>query len=215
MLKHIFVIFLLLFLAGISASVIYIEDIRYSMPTPVPQNYREVPLNTFVSASDPVLSVNEKPKFIHFFNPHCPCSRFNLEHFRDLISQFSGKIDFAVVLQTEKDDSSEKYRKLNLQLPFVEDKDGKTAEKYGVYSTPQAVILDKKGRIYYRGNYNKSRYCSLRSSEYARLAAESLLREQKLEELPLYAVIAYGCQLPLEKLNQKRNELREALLSIF
>ncbi|HMV42229.1 MAG TPA: redoxin domain-containing protein [Leptospiraceae bacterium] len=215
MIKRIFVILSLLFLASISAYVIYVEDTRYSLPTPIPTNYENIPIGSTIVPPNPILSVRDKPLLIHFFNPHCPCSRFNLEHFKALVLNYSDKVDFAIVLQIEKENALEKFKRMDLNLPYVEDKTGEIADRYGVYSTPQAVILDKKGNLYYRGNYNKSRYCSLKSSEYARLALQSLLREEKLEDLPVYAKIAYGCQLPSEGLNQIRIEFLDDLFSIF
>ena len=215
MLKRIFVILSLILLGSIAAYIVYLEDMRYSLPTPVPTNYEMIPLGTFISPPSPILTVRDKPLFIHFFNPYCPCSRFNLEHFKELIFKFSNKVDFAVVLQIEKENAVTKFKTMELNLPYVEDNKGEIADKYGVYSTPQAIILDKTGKLYYRGNYNKARYCSLKSSEYARLALESLLREEKMGELPVYARIAYGCQLPSENLNQRRNEILDDLFSIF
>ena len=47
---------------------------------------------------------NDKPVFIHFFNPDCPCSRFNVPHVSGLIRKYGDKIDFKiVVLNKEKD----------------------------------------------------------------------------------------------------------------
>lgn len=215
MLKHILVILSLFFLGSIAAYIIYLEDMRYSLPTPVPTNYETIPAGTFITPPNPILTAKDKPLFVHFFNPHCPCSRFNLEHFKELVFKFSDKIDFAVVLQIEKENAVAKFKTMELNLPYVEDKKGEIAGKFGVYSTPQAVILDKTGKLYYRGNYNKARYCSLKSSEYARLAIEALLREEKMGELPIYAKIAYGCQLPSENLNQRRIEILDDLFSVF
>lgn len=215
MLKHIFVITTLAILIGIAGYVIYLEDVRYSLPTPVPTNYKDISPNTFIAPPTPILAVKDKPLFIHFFNPYCPCSRFNLEHFKALNLQFSNKVDFAVVLQIEKEGAVEKFKKLELNIPYVEDIKGDIALAYGVYSTPQAVILDRTGKLFYRGNYNKSRYCSLKSSEYARFALEAMLREEKMDELPVYAKIAYGCQLPSENLDQRRIEFLDRLFFNF
>lgn len=215
MLKHIIVISVLLTLASIAGYIIYLEDVRYSLPTPLPADYKDISQNTFITPPSPILATKDKPLFIHFFNPYCPCSRFNLEHFKTLLLQFSNQVDFAVVLQIEKEGAVTKFKKMELNLPYVEDSNGEIASAYGVYSTPQAVILDKTGKLFYRGNYNKSRYCSLKSSEYARFAIEALLREEKLAQLPIYAKIAYGCQLPSENLNQRRNEILDELFLNF
>jgi hypothetical protein len=65
----------------------------------------------------------------------------------------------------------------------------------GVYSTPQAVIIDAGQRIFYRGNYNRTRYCTDKKSEYARLALKSLLQNNDVV-FSQYALTPYGCQLP-------------------
>jgi hypothetical protein len=60
-------------------------------------------------------------------------------------------------------------------VKFVEERDGATAQSFGVYSTPQAVILDLAHTLRFRGNYNNSRYCDDQETEYARIAFETLL----------------------------------------
>jgi len=40
------------------------------------------------------------------------------------------------------------------------DADGSLAKMVGVYSSPQAVIVDTRGALYYRGNDNLARYCT-------------------------------------------------------
>jgi hypothetical protein len=74
------------------------------------------------------------------------------------------------------------------------DTDRRLADTLGVYSTPQAAILDARSRLYYVGNYNRTRYCRDRETEYARLALESLLAGAP----PVAAIDggpAYGCPL--------------------
>ncbi len=68
MLKRIFVILSLILLGSIAAYIVYLEDMRYSLPTPVPTNYEMIPLGTFISPPSPILTVRDKPLFIHFFN---------------------------------------------------------------------------------------------------------------------------------------------------
>jgi thioredoxin-related protein len=207
--KLIFVISGIFSLFGISISILYEENLRYSMPTPIPKNHSSIEENAFIEPPDPILKTNSKPMLIHFFNPNCPCSRFNLEHFKNLFSQFSNSVDFRIVLQIEKENSIEKFKKMEISIPALVDRDSAIAKRYGIYSTPQAVILDKTGKLYYKGNYNKSRYCALRSSEYARIALEKLLKEELLKEMPLVAKIAYGCELPIE--GKKRYEFIESI----
>ncbi|WP_431212739.1 hypothetical protein ACQ86N_44925 [Puia sp. P3] len=74
--------------------------------------------------------------------------------------------------------------------------DSAIARECGVYSTPQAAIIDAGHKLYYRGNYNKSRYCTNKKSDFARLALEDLLSNHPDLSFSPYAVKAYGCQLP-------------------
>jgi hypothetical protein len=74
--------------------------------------------------------------------------------------------------------------------------DQSIAEACGVYSTPQAVILDAQSDLYYRGNYNRSRYCTDNRSNFAQMAIDSLLNKNLNPTFSQYALKAYGCQLP-------------------
>ena len=56
MLKRIFVILSLILLGSIAAYIVYLEDMRYSLPTPVPTNYEMIPLGTFISPPSPILT---------------------------------------------------------------------------------------------------------------------------------------------------------------
>ena len=80
-------------------------------------------------------------------------------------------------------------------MPHIVDRGAAIARCLGVYSTPQAVLLDRDGRLVYRGNYNTSRYCTEPTTQFVRLALESLQQHRALASEP-EAGIAYGCALP-------------------
>lgn len=85
-------------------------------------------------------------------------------------------------------------KRFDLQVPVLFDTS--LATTCGVYSTPQAVIIDTSHSLYYRGNYNKSRYCTDPKSNYAEIALNALLNRQDTVRFDAYALKAYGCQLP-------------------
>ncbi|MDO6431079.1 hypothetical protein Q4E93_10800 [Flavitalea sp. BT771] len=171
----------------------------YALPTPVPANYHPVAAGTKVDLSRSALAAlpSGKPLFLHFFNPDCPCSRFNVPHFRDLVKRYEQQADFAMVLMTH-----EKYTPAGIRqrfdLPEVVTvlRDSSIAAACGVYSTPQAVILDSNCELFYRGNYNRNRYCTDEKSSYARLAMEDLLHHNFHPIFDPMALKAYGCKLP-------------------
>lgn len=184
------------FLFGAIFVLFWQNEFKYSLPTPVPQNHREVAIGTHIDLIKNNISALNKPVFIHFFNPDCPCSRFNVPHVSSLIKKYSNKIDFkVVVLNKDKDFTVEEIQnKFDAKIPVFFDED--IATECGVFSTPQAVLLDASQNLYYRGNYNKTRYCTNADSNYAQIAIDSLLNQNTKPSFNALALKAYGCSLP-------------------
>jgi thiol-disulfide isomerase/thioredoxin len=169
---------------------------RYSLPTPVPAQYHAVTVGTHIDISAKFNAPKNEPVFLHFFNPDCPCSRFNVPHFIELAETYGNKISFAVVVMTKDKDYTEAYirKRFGLTVPVLFDTT--LAQDCGVYSTPQAVLLTADQTLYYRGNYNRSRYCTDKKSNYAQTAIDSLLANRQEPVFSNYALTAYGCSLP-------------------
>ncbi|MEM6299939.1 MAG: hypothetical protein AAF740_14720, partial [Bacteroidota bacterium] len=68
-------------------------------------------------------------------------------------------------------------------------------ESCGVYATPQAVLITPDGKLFYRGNYNVSRYCTDRSTRFAEQAIGALLAGENPPDFGELATTAYGCEL--------------------
>jgi len=196
-LTKIFIAALLIIIGSCIGYVFWYQEWKYSLPTPVPSNYRAINSGTYVSIKDiPGLERSSKPLFLHFFNPDCPCSRFNISQFKSLVKEYGQIIDFAVVVLASNSRYTEKdiQRKFDLALPVVFD--SSYAAACGVYSTPQAAIINTDKSLYYRGNYNKSRYCTDKKTSYAQIAIDSLLAEQRQPLFGPAATVSYGCTLP-------------------
>ncbi|THU41276.1 AhpC/TSA family protein [Niastella caeni] len=167
----------------------------YRLPTPVPNNYRRVEPGTAINENNKLPFTTNKPVFLHFFNPDCPCSRFNIPHFKSLVKTYSHQITFAIVPVTRKRiTANEILKKFGFAIPVLFD--STLAATCGVYSTPQAVVLDTNRQLYFRGNYNRSRYCTDKKTEYARMAIDKLLHNNAAIIFDQFALKAYGCQLP-------------------
>jgi Redoxin len=167
----------------------------YSLPTPVPLNYMAVSPGSAIDFRVKFAPDNGKPLFLHFFNPDCPCSRFNIGHFKTLVKQYGKEVNFGIVVVNNNAYTAKEIQdKFDLTIPVSFD--SAVAAACGVYSTPQAVIIDTNHKLYYRGNYNRTRYCADKKSEYARMALDSLLDHRVLVAFDRLAVTAYGCQLP-------------------
>jgi hypothetical protein len=189
---------IILWLAFLFAAIITLfwrNEYVYSLPTPVPENYRDVQTGSAIVLPETVKTKDNNPVFLHFFNPACPCSKFNIPHFRSLVKQYGDKVNFMIVpVGNEKYSIKKIQEKFDLDIPVLPDTS--LAALCGVYSTPQAVIIEDGHKLYYRGNYNKSRYCTDKKSEYARIALEALLHKDPYMAFDRFALKAYGCQLP-------------------
>jgi hypothetical protein len=121
-----------------------------------------------------------------------------MEHIKQLVKRYRGRFKIYAVIHTEEGQRAEKrfLSKYDLDIPVITDPGKKLATACGVYSTPQAAIIDSKGRLYYRGNYNRSRYCTDVSSNFAQMAIDSLLAGKASPVFVELATTAYGCQLP-------------------
>jgi hypothetical protein len=169
------------------------QELKYAKPTPIPMGYKEVLPGDIVSL--PTGFQKETAYFIHFYNADCPCTRFNARYIHALTKEFKGNIDF-VIVATDQKSKQKAEDEFGSDLTYRVDADGRIAQACGVYSTPQAAIIHQNGSLYYRGNYNRSRYCTDRATNFAELSLIALLNNQPAPQLGILATQSYGCELP-------------------
>ena len=181
-------------LCGLVCGLFWYNEYRYTLPTPVPPHYKKIVNGRHIKLGKDLQFNNNKPIFLHFFNPDCPCSRFNIRHFKEIVQQYGNKANFAIIVITRQPfDAKAIQRKFELSIPVIHNP--ALAILCGVYSTPQAVIINGEGRLFYRGNYNRSRYCTDTQTAYARQAIDNLVNKRANSIKDLLATTAYGCQL--------------------
>ncbi|MGB3616870.1 MAG: hypothetical protein WBA12_02030 [Catalinimonas sp.] len=168
------------------------EDLRYSQPTPAPADY--VPVNTGDRPALNVATPGDRPTLLHFFSPDCPCSRFNLDHFESLLRRYRERVHVVAVLPKGYDGRAAGYA-ADWRIPVRVDTDGALAKACGVYSTPQAVLLDDQSAIFYRGNYNRSRYCTQPRTAYVQNALHLMLDDKEATPAEVSEALGrpYGC----------------------
>jgi hypothetical protein len=112
-----------------------------------------------------------------------------------LVNQYGRNVRFAIVVMSDQTYSTKDIQdKFGIDIPVLFDTT--IAAQCGVYSTPQAVIINSQNELYYRGNYNKSRYCTDKKTNYAQMALDNLLQQKRKLIYDQLAIKAYGCQLP-------------------
>lgn len=186
-------------LFGGIVGVFWQQDLQFSRPTPVPEGWVPIATGTVIALPPRVEAFRRnggpRPLLLHFFNPACPCSRFNLDHVRALVRTYGDRVTFVAVLSHDVPARMvAAYQELHLGMPYYVD-DGRLAAAVGTYSTPQAAVLDGQGRLTYRGNYNVTRYCRDRETEFARLAIEVALSGGPAPPFSTAATTPYGCPL--------------------
>ncbi|GGB78864.1 DUF6436 domain-containing protein [Dyadobacter sediminis] len=186
----------LMFLFVLASTLFWYNDWVYRMPTPVPAYYKSVSTGTKIDLSTQVNAPKGKPLFIHFYNPACPCSRFNKNHFQSLVHTYGKSIHFVVVVLSDEQYTRQYIQeKIGLNIPVLFDRS--IAARCGVYSTPQAALIDTNQQLYYRGNYNASGYCSDKKTAYAKMAIDSLMQSRAILKWDQLALKAYGCTIPV------------------
>lgn len=174
------------------ASLFWKQDLKYSLPTLVPVEYNFVSVGQ--SLTLPPSFEKGSAYFLHFYNPDCPCSRFNARHIKSLLREYSDSTKFVIVVSAS-DVIAKARKELGERLTIVVDNEGSISKACGVYSTPQAAIIDYNGKLFYRGNYNRTRYCTARASNFAELSLVALLNHQTPPAFGLLATQSYGCEL--------------------
>lgn len=198
--RIIIAILLTLFILTGIGFIFWEQEWKFSKPTPIPAHYSSVMKGDSISKSL-LTSLNIKSDeqlFIHFYNFDCPCSRFNIKEFQNLVLQYESKVKFIAILETTGKDQKEiqNFReKYDLGIDIMLDEDGGIAKELGVYSTPQAVLI-KNQQVYFSGNYNKARFCTTQNTKFASLALSAMIEGKAAPVFPELATIAYGCELP-------------------
>lgn len=173
------------------------QEMQYLLSTPVPAAYKIV-LPSEVIDYDTALIPKQytKPKLLHFFNPDCPCSRFNLKHFHSLKKKYAQQIEFFAVVTDQEKVADAKKLLQEKDITIVIDVDERLAKACGIYSTPQAALIQTTNRLYFRGNYNRSRYCTDKNSNFVQMAMDSLLSQKAPPHFGEIATQSYGCSIP-------------------
>lgn len=171
-------------------AIFWRQELKYQLPTPVPTDYKNVAHGASI---DKTLLPPASAYFLHFYNPDCPCSRFNARHVKSLIRQFHDSVSMYIVVPSSQA-LTQAQREFEGQN-FIVDNTQAIAKACGVYATPQAVIIDHEGKLFYRGNYNRARYCTAKASNFAELSLVALLNKQPSPAFGWMATQSYGCEL--------------------
>ena len=101
----------------------------------------------------------KKGSVVVFMSAKCPCSDSHTVLVKDLSEQFKD-FNFVVVHSNtdEAIDSSKDYfANAHFSFPVIQDEDGKLADQFRALKTPHAFLMDKDGKILYKGGVTSSK----------------------------------------------------------
>jgi len=182
------------------------QELQYVMPTPVPVNFVDVKAGDKINLEGHLDIKEGSAVLLHFFNEKCPCSRFNMRDLEHIAYKNKNDLQLIVIIQSDDNESIKRFNdKYELDVPTVLDSKGEISKICGIYATPQAVLLDKESKIYFKGNYNKARFCTTKNTKFVELALGYM---KKNEPLPLFLEYAitqpYGCSLPSNEVTTEK-----------
>ncbi len=192
----------LLFFLSLVVYIFWNQELQYLLPTPKPKDV--VQLKNGDKAPVEVLGLKINPAknlLVHFYNPNCPCTKFNLKEIKLMSFEYQKDVDLVVVAQTDKTyDGLEDEIKSQFLHPIqvVLDQSGDIAKAFGIYASPQMVLVDKKLSVVYSGNYNISRYCTAKKTAFGKQSLQYLVEDAVNENLQFLKgnQLSYGCLLP-------------------
>jgi hypothetical protein len=193
------VVFILFLILSAIIALFWYQEVQYLLPTPVPENYRVVSPDEVIQFDKTLIpQKHSKPLLLHFFGPACPCSKFNLKHFISLNRKYRDRIDFYAVV-TDKSKVEAAKEMMGEDITILVDSGERLAQACGVYSTPQAALLQSDNKLYFRGNYNRSRFCTDKQSNFVQMAMDSLIAKRNPPRFSALATQSYGCSISEER----------------
>src|SRR5687768_3522042 len=96
--KTILFTFVVLSIAILVGWIFWEHELKYATPTSVPDNFVDVAIGAEMDLANWGIS-SDKPTLLHFFNPYCPCSKFNMKEFGVLTRKYKDQVNFVVILQ--------------------------------------------------------------------------------------------------------------------
>lgn len=178
------------------------QEVKYLLPTPKPKNIVQLKNGDKAPVHVLGLDINSnKNLLVHFYNPNCPCTKFNMNEIKLLSFEYKDDVELVVVAQTKNiyEGLEQEIQSQFLHpIKVVLDKSGSIAKAFGIYASPQMVLVDKQLTVVYSGNYNISRYCTSKKTAFGKQSLEYLVQNAVNENLEFLKgnQLSYGCLLP-------------------
>ncbi len=121
-------------------------------------------------------------RFVHFWDPACPCNVGNQQHLVEMLEQYAGEVEF---YHLQKPGSSGQLPKALRGMQQLSDLPGSQQ----IPASPAVAIWDKAGQLAYFGPYSEGAVCSS-SNSFIEPILDALLNNRPVKAANTLAV---GC----------------------
>jgi len=156
-------------------------------------------LEKLAKKTDPLAKKSAVISVVHFWNPDCPCSRFNQPHVQQIISDYGrNNVRFTVVVggATEKirQQHQVEARKI-FNFEAVIDIRSDWPMESGPPSSPAVGVMNSSGELVYFGPYSLGARCSPEKGKFVEKVIEQLKNNNQSVKKQLNT-LAVGCFCP-------------------
>lgn len=139
-----------------------------------------------------------------FYDTECPICQKSSKRLQEMYEKYGQNVAFKAVFSTKslkKSDIRQFNKEYSFTIPYVIDRKHRLVEQYDAKTTPEVVLLDKKGTEVYRGAidnqfFGLGKYRPKTTEFYLQNALESLQNGQPISPRSTEAV---GCLINRKK----------------
>ena len=137
---------------------------------------------------------------IHFWNPDCPCNRFNEVHVKKIISAYADKnVKFTVVVSGSNKEERHQRQVLAKQVfshSAVKEIRSDWPMNQGPPSSPAVGVVNSDGELIYFGPYSLGARCAPDKGKFVENVLDGLYARKKSADKKQLNTLAVGCFCP-------------------
>lgn len=126
------------------------------------------------------------PTVVHYWDPACPCNRFNEDHVKDLIREYGARGVRFVVVTGGTTLSAKRVFSDSAVVGYVDS----ATQKVLPPSSPAVAVLDQNGEVAYFGPYSVGALCNTNNGGFVERTLNQLLVGEKPKQL---STLGVGC----------------------
>lgn len=137
---------------------------------------------------------------VHFWNPACPCNRFNEVHVKKIISEYAGKnVKFTIVV-SGSNEQERNQRQILAQQVFTHKAVKEIRSDWpmdkGPPSSPAVGVINRSGELVYFGPYSLGARCAPDKGKFVETVLDGLYENKKRAGKKQLNTLAVGCFCP-------------------